>query len=431
MIGDELAERSVLGSVMLDRGAMDTCGELLTADDFYVPKHSLMWEAILRVWRRGDAVDVITVGQELGVDIERAGGVTYPHELTGEVVTFASAGFHAEIVANLAVKRRLGEAGDSIKYLAESDGDPVVLVEKARAALDGIAREQARVRWISDIMPDALARLTAKDTFVETPWPTLNVALGGLRPGCVYVVAARPGVGKTVIAAQMAMALAETGTVAFSSLEMSDIELVHRMMSERLDIPVGRLKDARLRDSDWSKVTENRDRMDELRIAIDDRAEVRPEHVREFARAVGRSGNLAGVVVDYLQLMAAEKAENRQQAVSEFSRQMKIMAKTLKVPVVMLSQLNRGLEGRADGIPRLSDLRESGAIEQDADAIILLRREGDAPNERIILDCAKNRHGETGEVELAWNGAMSRAQELEWGGGPPPVEAWQQGQVAS
>lgn len=426
MIGDERAEQSVLGSVLSSRDAMDECGPLLTVDDFYVPKHGVMWDAILRVWRRGDAVDAVTVGQELGGDIDRAGGSTYPWELLDVPTTAASAGAHARIVAAVASKRRLAEAGDHIKHLAESDGDPVTLVEQAHAALDGIARDQARIRWIADIMPDALERLTAKETFVPTPWPSLNAAIGGLRPGCVYVIAARPGVGKTVIAAQMAVALAEHGTVAFSSLEMSDVELVHRMMSERLDIPVGSLKDARMRPVDWDAVAQKRDRMDELRIAIDDRAEVRPEHIREFARSVGRSGPLAGVVVDYLQLMESPKgSDNREQAVAAFSRQMKIMAKSLHVPVILLAQLNRGVETRADGIPRVSDLRESGAVEQDADAILLLRREGESPNELLVMGLGKNRHGETGEIELGWNGAMSRAQELQWGGGPPSSEHWQ------
>lgn len=424
MIGDERAEQSVLGSVLSSRDAMDECGPLLTVDDFYVPKHGVLWDAILRVWRRGDAVDAVTVGQELGGDIERAGGATYPWELLDVPTTAASAGAHARIVAAVASKRRLAEAGDRIKHLAASDGDPVSLVEQAHAALDGIAKDQARIRWVADIMPDAIARLTARETFVPTPWPLLNRAIGGLRRGCVYVVAGRPGDGKTVVAAQMAVALAQHGTVAFSSLEMSDVELVQRMMSERLDIPVGRLKDARMRESDWESVNERRDRMDELMIAIDDRAEVRPEHIREFARSVDRKGRLAGIVVDYLQLMSATGAENRQQAVSEFSRQMKIMAKSLDVPVILLSQLNRASTGRTDPTPRLSDLRESGAIEQDCDVAILLQRQGESPDERLILNIAKNRHGETGGVELAWNGAMSRVQNIEWGGGPPPSEPW-------
>jgi replicative DNA helicase len=287
------------------------------------------------------------------------------------------------------------------------------MTERARQLVDDAAGTQkSQVRFVRDIIPDVLERMNTKTTFVPTPWPTLNAAIGGLRPGAVYVVAARPGMGKTVIAAQLATCLAQTGMVAFSSLEMSEDDLVSRLISERLEIMVGKVKDNRMAPRDWDIFNSRRPELDDLNIAIDDRSNIAPGDVRSFARSVSRHGKLAGIVVDYMQLMTSRSKMDRHLQVSEFSRQLKIMAKDMHVPVIALSQLNRQSESRMDGIPKLSDLRESGSIEQDADVVILLRREGEYPSEELILDVAKNRHGETGIVQLAWQGEFSRA--VEW-----------------
>ena len=294
------------------------------------------------------------------------------------------------------------------------------LISSAREELDAAETTAlSKVRYVRDILPDVIERLQTNATFIPTPWPSLNRLIGGLRPGAVYVVAARPGVGKTVIASQIAACLAEHGRVAFSSLEMSEDDLVSRLISERLNIRVGKVKDNRMTDYDWNVLAGGRAQLNAMSIAIDDRAAVSAVEVRAYAKAVSRQGTLSGVVVDYLQLMSSRSKLDRHLQVSEFSRQLKIMAKDMRVPVIALSQLNRQSEARADGVPRLSDLRESGAIEQDADVVILLRRVENPghtfenPNESIWLDVAKNRHGETGEVELAWQGEFSRA--VEWG----------------
>jgi replicative DNA helicase len=413
----------VLGGMMLSAAAIgDVMGEMKPADH-YVPKHEIIHEAILELAGKGEPTDAIAVGDELtrtGKIREAGGDPGYLHTLTSTVPTAANAGYYAHIVANKAVLRRLIVAGTRITQMGySSEGDVNELLGAAREQLDAAeTTAPSKVRYVRDILPDVVERLQTNATFVPTPWPSLNRLIGGLRPGAVYVIAARPGVGKTVIASQLAACLADYGRVAFSSLEMSEDDLVSRLISERLNIRVGKVKDNRMTDYDWKVLADGRAQLNALNIAIDDRAAVTAVEVRAFAKAVSRQGTMAGVVVDYLQLMSSRSKLDRHLQVSEFSRQLKITAKDMHLPVIALSQLNRQSESRADGVPRLSDLRESGAIEQDADVVILLRREEldghtfENPRESIWLDVAKNRHGETGEVELAWQGEFSRA--VEW-----------------
>jgi replicative DNA helicase len=332
--------------------------------------------------------------------------------LTDYVPAKSSGGSYAEIVQRHGLKRRLARVGAEIAAL-ESNLTIDELAESARALVDhAVGTLQTGVRFVRDILPDVIDRMSGTASFVPSPWQSLNFAIGGFRPGAVYVVAARPGVGKTVVAAQIAARLAEEGNVAFASLEMTAEELVARLISERLQISVGRVKDSRMTERDWQVLRDGRGRLEDLNIAIDDRSGVSVSEVRGFARSVSRKGRLSAVVVDYMQLMVSKQRLDRHLQVADFSRQLKIMAKEMQVPVIALSQLNRNSEASSLAIPKLSDLRESGAIEQDADVVMLLRREGEAPSERLIIDVAKNRHGKTGEVDLAWEGMFSRA--VEW-----------------
>lgn len=410
------AEKSALGGAMLTKQALFDVLEAVKGNDFYIPKHELILDAIASLALGGQPVDPISVADELSRsgEISRAGGAEYLHHLTGFVPTSANAGYYAEIVKDKAGFRRLLEAGMRIQQMAyASEGTSVELLNSALAELDrAVGKSRPSVRMVKDILPTLIQRLESKATFIPTPWPTLNEAIGGLRPGEVYVIAARPGVGKSVVATQIAAHVSKLGFVAFSSLEMSSEELVARIVSERLGVNIGNLKNNRLTAHDWELLASRRTEITELNLAIDDRVLVSGIEVRAHARAVSQQGELALVVVDYMQLMSSTSKADRQQQVSEFSRQMKIMAKEMHVPVVALSQLNRDVESRMDRTPRLSDLRESGSIEQDASVVILLRREGQFPSEHLILDVAKNRHGETGLVDLAWQGSLSRA--VEW-----------------
>lgn len=401
----EEAERAVLGTVLATSG--DVLDDLdLNGDDFYDPRRAELFEAMKAMRAERVPVEAFTLSES------RPDQAADLFALTDAAVPASSVPFYADVVKRDGLRRRLAAVGAKLATI-EPGADSATVADDARRMVDeAIGSTGQKVRFVADILPDVEERMRAKTVFVPSPWPTLNAAIGGFRPGAVYVVAARPGMGKTVIGAQIAAQLAEGGVVAFSSLEMTADELVARFVSERLSINVGRIKDSRMTDRDWAVFEQGRDRLEALRIAVDDRSGIAVSDVRGFARSAARSGKLAGVVVDYMQLMTSRQRQDRHLQVAEFSRQLKIMAKDFQVPVIALSQLNRNSEQSALAVPKLSDLRESGAIEQDADVVMLLRREGDFPHESLIIDVAKNRHGETGEVPLHWDGQHSRA--VEW-----------------
>lgn len=395
----------MLGSVLATSGKI--LDELdLNGDDFYDPKRGDLFDAMKDMWRRSIPVEAFTLSETRPADASDLFG------LTDAAVPVPSVPYYADAIKRDGLRRRLAGVGARLAQF-EPGMDSAAVAEEARKLVDdAIGQVGQRVRFVADVLPDVIERMNAKEVFVPSPWPTLNAAIGGFRPGAVYVVAARPGMGKTVIGAQIAAELASRGNVAFSSLEMTADELVSRFVAERLAINVGRVKDARMNERDWDVFNRDREKVESLRIAIDDRSGIGASDVRMFARSVSRNGKLAGVIVDYMQLMTSRQKMDRHLQVAEFSRQLKIMAKDFQVPVIALSQLNRNSERSIDSVPKLSDLRESGAIEQDADVVMLLRREGEYPQESLILDVAKNRHGEIGEVKLHWDGQFSRA--VEW-----------------
>jgi replicative DNA helicase len=406
----EQAELAILGLALSTSGAvLDDI--VLAPRDFYEPAHADLFETIQSEWAEGRPVDAFTLS-EASPD-----QTAFLFGLTSTPASPSSAPYYADIIRKHALRRRLSAAGAGLSAI-DPGVDEGELADRARQLVEqAIGSTAAKIRYVKDVIPDVLARMDSEEVFVPSPWKSLNAAIGGFRPGAVYVIAARPGVGKTVIAAQIAARLAEEGHVAFSSLEMTGEELVARLISERLRISVGHIKDAKMTDHDWATFHTGRERLDRLNIAIDDRSGIAPSDVRTFARAVARNGKLSGIVIDYMQLMTSKQRMDRHLQVAEFSRQLKILAKDLQVPVIALSQLNRNSEATALAVPKLSDLRESGAIEQDADAVFLLRKEGDTEddgynNVRLIIDVAKNRHGRTGEIQLRWDGGYSRA--VEW-----------------
>lgn len=402
------AGSAFLGAVLGTNGVvLDETG--LTPDDFADPVHGRIFEAATNLRETGRPVDLVTLSNALPEHM----GARVTELLAFTSLTY-NAEAHAEIILDTSMRRRVAEAGAQISALGP-ELDAAEVVDRAQAILEqAISRsDRASYRFVRELVDDVLVSVVEEGTFIQSPWRALNTAIGGFRPGCLYVVAARPAVGKTVIAAQIATALAEKGAVAFSSLEMSASELVQRLISERALVSVGHLKHNRMTERDLDLIAQKRSVIDGLNIAIDDRTDVSPKDVRAFVRSLSKKQPIAGVVVDYLQLMSSRSKANRYEQVTEFSRQMKVLAKDFEVPVILLSQLNREVENRTDGIPKMSDLRESGAIEQDADAIIMLRREGESPNERIFLDVVKNRHGDVYDVELDWQGYYSRAVNLD------------------
>lgn len=400
------AGSGLLAAIMNDPDVLD--GLQVTADDFPEPAQGVIFDTAVKLHRAGKRVDVITLGE--AVDEHHRGSVVGLLEWSHVAY---NAPEYAAILEHHGTRRRLAEVGTAIASL-----DPglsvAAMVDKAQALVDQVASKSVKpsYKFVGDLVDDVLVQVSEASTFVPSPWPDLNKSIGGFRPGAVYVVAARPGVGKSVVAAQIATALADHGSVAFSSLEMSAVELVQRFISERALVNVRNLKNNRLTDRDYDLIKSRRDVLTNLNIAIDDRTSISPADVRGFVRGLSKKHPVSGVVVDYLQLMSSSSKAERYAQVTEFSRQMKVLAKDFGVPVIVLSQLNRQSESRTDGIPRISDLRESGAIEQDADCVFLLRREGEDPEEKLVIDVAKNRHGEAGEVYLDWQGMYSRAVDM-------------------
>lgn len=407
------AELAVIGAAIVSNGTvLDDIA--LTGEDFNDARLGELFDVIRGMREKGLHIDAMTLAS---ANPNQAAFIWSLTDAAPSTHGFAVEAY-AEIVAAHGMHRRMQSIAAGVQgFTAEMT--PEQMIERLLGMVDDAQGERkAQVRMVRDILPGVVERMQSNATFTPTPWPSLNEMIGGLRPGCVYIVAARPGVGKTVIAGQIAAQLAQHGLVAFSSLEMSEDELVSRLISERLSISVGKVKDNKMTERDWEIFSRDRSMLENLNIAIDDRPGVTATEVRAHAKAVSRLGTLSGIVVDYMQLMTSTSKSDRYLQVDEFSRQLKTMAKAFHVPVIALSQLNRKVEDRLDRKPRLSDLRESGSIEQDADAVFLLRREEndghtfENPNESLWIDIAKNRHGETGEVELSWQGRYSRA--VEW-----------------
>lgn len=412
---DIAAEQSVLGAMLLSRDAIPEIADALEGGDFYRPAHELIYRTILDEYGQGRPVDAVTVGNALAKagDITAAGGGAYMHELAGMVISASSGAFYAEIVAQTATRRRLTQAGRKIQDMAAGGGDVDEIVEAARREVDLTSRATgSAVLSFGETIDTMIDSLDEDINHHPTPWDALNRIIGGLRPGALYVVGARPSVGKSVVALNLAQGLAAHGSVAFSSLEMSNNDVQIRAVSSDLNLDVSRLIERNLTPGDWSKIRARRAAWQEVPLFVDDRSGVTITDIKRFARSVNRRKPLAGLVVDYLQLMAQPHGDKRprHEFVADMSRQLKILAMDMNIPVIALSQLNRASESRQDKMPMLSDLRESGAVEQDADVVILLHREimGDTRDDLSML-VAKNRHGATGLAELKFWGHYSKA----------------------
>lgn len=409
------AERSVLGAMMQAREVIADVAEILTGPEFYRPAHETIFRTILAMVGRGEPVDAVTVGDCLTRDGEaqRIGGTPYLLDLIQAVPAPSAGAFYAEIVAKLSTRRLLADAGRKIVQMASQPGDEGELVELARKEVDATSKATTHtVQSFGETIDTMLGQLDEKPNYIPTPWAALNEIIGGLRPGGLYVVGARPSVGKSVIALQLAKALTARGSVAFSSLEMSEADVQMRAVAADLHIDLKRIVERDLTPGDWTKIRDRRASWQNVPLYIDDNSGVTITDIKRFARSVNRRQPLAGLVVDYLQLMSQPPGDKRprHEFVADMSRQLKILAMDMRIPVVALSQLNRGSTQREDQLPKISDLRESGAVEQDADAVILLHREimGDKRGDLSML-VAKNRNGATGAAELTFWGHYSMA----------------------
>jgi len=396
------AEKSVVGSVLITEGKCLDDFTLL-GEDFYSVRLGKLFDLLRKRYNNQQPCDVISVSSDPDLrkmDIE----VSMLYDLTGFVITAEGVAHYAELVHESAVRRRLIETGKSLQQSA-TDTDFAYLTESARSQIDdAIGIRKSAVSFVGDEIAQTIDSMSEPPQYQKTPWAMLNRAIGGFRNGALYTVGARPGKGKTSVGLQIAMTLSRDGAIALSSLEMSRDEIHKRIMSIGASIPMDATMNNSLSDAEWERVAVFKDAI-RPNIAIDDRADVSIYDIRQFARSVSRQMPLKGVVVDYLQLMSMRDNRPRHEQVADMSRQLKILARDLNVPVVALSQLNRNSETRTDKKPSLADLRESGAIEQDSDVVILLHQE----DEILLLDVAKNRQGPPAMVRLKWEGQFARA----------------------
>ena len=424
---DDVAEQSVLGGMLLSKDAIADVVVSLRASDFYKPAHETIYEAILSLYGHGSPADAITVADELKKrgELTRVGGAAYLHTLIASVPTAANAQYYAEIVKEHAIMRRLIEAGTKIAQLGYANETEVdALVDQAQAEIYAVTDGNAKEDYVSfsEALEATMREIDANSNRpdgvygVPTDFIELDELTGGLHGGQMIVIAARPGVGKSTLALDIARSAAIHHHMAtvFFSLEMSRTELAMRILSAEGKISMGRLKKGDLDTEGWTNLATLQGRIDSAPLFIDDSPNMTLMEIRAKCRRLKQRNDLKLVVLDYLQLMSSgKKVESRQQEVSEFSRSLKLLAKELDVPVIALSQLNRGSEQRTDKRPMVSDLRESGSIEQDADMVILLHREdmynpdSDRVGEADMI-IAKHRGGPTRTIPLAFSGKYSR-----------------------
>jgi len=428
---DLLAEQSALGGMMLSKDAVADVVETVRAADFYVPKHEIIFDAILSLYAQGEPTDVITVTDELTKlgEISRAGGADYLHTLTSLVPTAANAGFYATIVAERSMLRKLVDAGTRIAQMGYAgEGEVLDLVNTAQAEIYSITGSTETEDYVplTDAVTAAIEDIEAaklKDgqfTGVPTGFADLDELTNGFHGGQLIIVAARPALGKSTLALDFARAASIHHDMPsiFFSLEMGRSEIAMRLLAAEASVPLQSMRKGNVEARDWTTIAATRGRINDAPLYIDDSPNMTLVEIRAKCRRLKQRVGLKLVVIDYLQLMTSgKKVESRQQEVSEFSRALKLLAKELQVPVIALSQLNRGPEQRADKMPAISDLRESGSLEQDADMVILLHRESayEKDNPRAgeaDLIVAKHRNGPTRTVTVAFHGHYSRFADM-------------------
>ena len=424
---DDAAEQSVLGSMLLSKDAIADVTESVRGADFYRPAHELIHEAIIDLYGRGEPADPVTVANALQRrgELQRVGGAPYLHTLSANVPIAANAGYYAEIVREKAILRRLVDAGTKIVqlgYAAEGQVDDVVDAAQAEVYQVTDRRTAEDYAPLSDIMDGVLDEIEAIGNReaglygVPTGFADLDDLTNGLHSGQMIIVAARPAMGKSTLALDLcrAASIQNNLTSCFFSLEMTRSEITMRLLSAEAKVPLNHIRNGQMSDDDWTKLARKMGEVSSAPMFIDDSPNMTMMEIRAKARRLKQRHDLKLIVIDYMQLMTSgRKVESRQLEVSEFSRQIKLLAKELEVPIIALSQLNRGPEQRGDKRPMMSDLRESGSLEQDADMVILLHRddvyekESTRPGEADLI-VAKHRNGPTRDITVAFQGHYSR-----------------------
>jgi replicative DNA helicase len=416
------AEESVLGAMMLSPGAIGAVSEILDAGDFYRESHAKIFRAALALYAKGEPVDAITLVDELEErgELEDAGGRTRVHELAALVPATANAGHYARIVREMATLRGLIRIGGEIAHLGwERPGETDDLVDRAEQILFELSQSRVSGEFshIEDLLKESFERITAlyeagvELTGTPSGFRDLDRITSGFQPGNLIIVAARPSMGKSALALCMGanVAVRHEIPVALFTLEMSKAEVTQRLMCSEAKVESQRLRTGKLAADDWPRLTAACDKLAKAPIFVDDTGSITMMELRSKARRLkSREHDLGLIVVDYLQLMTSgTNPENRVQEVSQISRQLKVLARDLDVPILALSQLSRAVEQRHDKRPILSDLRESGSIEQDSDVVMFIYRDeyyNEESDQQGLAEVhvAKHRNGPTGSEKLSF-----------------------------
>ena len=421
------AEQSVLGSILLDKEAMISVSETLVPEDFYKEAHKVIYESMLKLYNSQSEIDLITLTDELRDQgyLDDIGGIAYITSLSTIVPTTSNIKYYINIVKEKSISRQLISAANDIINLGYDSSTKVEdVLENAEKKIFDISQERTTNDFqpINQVLTETLSMLEklyeekSDVTGLTTGFRDLNKKINGLQRSDLLLIAARPAMGKTAFALNLVQnaALKGDASVAVFSLEMSKEQLVQRMIASQSTVELKKIKTGTLADNDWPRITDGMAILSGAKIHIDDTPGIKISELRSKCRKLKIEKGLDLVLIDYLQLMEGEgHNESRQQEIAKISRSLKILAKELDCPVVALSQLSRAPEQRADHRPMLSDLRESGSIEQDADIVMFLYRDEyynpDTEKKNIgEVIVAKNRHGETGTVELVWFGGIQK-----------------------
>lgn len=423
------AEQYVLGAIMFDNNCIPDVMSALKSEEFYLEQHRVIYEAMIAISNRAEPIDFVTIKSQLATNFDTVGGVEYLTKIRFMVSTTSNLKYHIKIIKDTAVLRKLINAGNDIAEIGyEQKNDLSVAISTAEKKIYDIIQNKntTELTHIKDVLVETLARLEEmvqkkeKVTGVPTGFKILDIKTTGLQPSDLILVAARPAMGKTSFALNIATnaAVQANVPVAIFSLEMSKEQLTNRILCSEALISNEKMKVADVEAEDVAKLASTINSLSKAPIYIDDTAGITVTEIKSKCRRLKLKGELGLVVIDYLQLIQGNSKESRQNEVAENSRLLKIMAKDLNVPVICLSQLSRAPEQRTDHRPVLSDLRDSGSIEQDADMVMFLYRDdyyNQDTEKKNVSECiiAKFRNGSVGTFELGWRGEYTKFTNLE------------------
>lgn len=427
------AEQAVIGSIITDSQSVAEAAQIVTADDFYYAQNREIFKTVMDLFNENSAIDFVTVSDRLAQNdkLDAVGGVVYLRNAAANVPTTHHIAYYSEIIKEKSVLRALIKSAGSITNMAYDGSDGTDnIVQRSEQLLYDVAsgRETRDITPIKNILLDSYEMLVENSqskggiTGINTGFDELNRRTGGLHGGELILIAGRPGMGKSSFAVNIAehVAIHDKKTVAIFNLEMPREQIVNRILCSQAMVNSVKMRTGDMSGDDWERIGDVVNKVALAPLYIDDTATITVSQIRAKCRRLKQSRELALVVIDYLQLMqSGKRIESRQQEISEISRSLKILSKELDIPVIALSQLSRASESRSDKRPMLSDLRESGAIEQDADIVMFLYRDdyyNKETEEKNLAECiiAKHRSGETGMFKLGWRGEFTKFQNVEY-----------------